>query len=87
MCPLSGGNWFDGSCAAVCALHLPYVLPPSLYSVGFRSDSAILRSAKAHGRAKGDAFRRNAKSDCIGLSSSNSSHMNLGLRERLAYIK
>lgn len=87
MCPISGGNWNNGSDAGVWALNLNNVRANSNNNVGFRSDSAILRSAQVHGRAKGDAFRRNAKSDCIGLSSSNSSHMNLGLRERLAYIK
>ena len=37
MCPISSGNWDNGSSAGVWALYLGYVLGSSAYSVGFRA--------------------------------------------------
>ena len=58
MCPISGGNWNNAGNAGVWALNLNNVRSNSNNNVSFRADSVSLRTAKADGGAKGDAFRR-----------------------------
>lgn len=66
MCPISGGNWGNGSNAGVWALNLNNVRGNSNNNVGFRADSALPRRQRCHGGAKGDAFRRAVAATCIG---------------------
>ena len=68
MCPISGGNWNNGSNAGVWALNLNNTRANSNNNVGFRADSGSPRSPSGHGGTEGDAFRPLAKSECRRLS-------------------
>jgi len=70
MCPLSGGNWNNGSNAGVWALNLNNSRTNSNDNVGFRADSDLPNASKDDGGAKGGVFRQHlaAKSECIGIS-------------------
>ncbi|MBN8452265.1 hypothetical protein [Accumulibacter sp.] len=59
MCPISGGNWNNGSNAGVWALNLSNSRSSSNDNVGFRADS-ISPQGLLFGRSgiKGGAFRR-----------------------------
>ena len=58
MCPISGGNWDNGSMAGAWALNLNNVRANSNDNVGFRADSASPRISQENGGTKGGAFRR-----------------------------
>jgi len=58
MCPISGGNWNNSSNAGVWTLNWNNSRGNSNDNVGFRSDSASLRTAQADGGAKGASFLR-----------------------------
>jgi hypothetical protein len=58
MCPISGGNWNNGSNAGVWAFNLNNVRGNSNNNVGFRSDSSSPRIGKPNGGIKGGAFRQ-----------------------------
>jgi len=58
MCPISGGNWNNGSNAGVWAFNLNNVRSNSNYNVGFRSDSASPHIEQSNGGTKGGAFRQ-----------------------------
>lgn len=70
MCPISSGNWNNGSNAGVWALNLNNVRGNSNDNVGFRSDCVSPRTASADGGTEGDVFRHGfglAKSACHRL--------------------
>mgnify|MGYP001573380405 CR=1 FL=1 len=75
LCPISGGNWNNGSNAGVWALNLNNTRTNSNNNVGFRSDSGRPRTRQRDGGREGDAFRpaSRAKSVCGRLSGSRSS--------------
>ncbi len=58
MCPISGGNWNNGSNAGVWAFNLNNVRGNSNNNVGFRSDSSSPRIRQRNGGIKGGAFRQ-----------------------------
>lgn len=60
MCPISGGNWSNGSNAGVWAFNLNNTRTNSNNNVGFRADSASPRMPQGTGGSKGEAFRRAA---------------------------
>ena len=63
MCPISGGNWNNGSNAGVWTLNLNNTRTNSNINVGLRADSFSPRSPlHGHGGTEGDAFRRAAQS-------------------------
>ena len=70
MCPISGGNWNNGSNASVWAFNLNNVRSNSNNNVGFRSDSVSPRTGQPNGGTKGGAFRQplTAKSVCHSVS-------------------
>lgn len=70
LCPISGGNWDNGSNAGVWALNLNDNRTNSNNNVGFRSDSGLLRTRQRDGGREGDVFRPavRAKSVCRRLS-------------------
>lgn len=57
MCPISGGNWDNGSNAGVWAFNLNNERGNSNNNVGFRADSGSPRSRGWQGGTEGDAFR------------------------------
>lgn len=58
MCPISGGNWNNGSNAGIWAFNLNNVRGNSNNNVGFRSDSNSPRIGQPNGGIKGGAFRQ-----------------------------
>ena len=58
MCPISGGNWNNGSNAGVWAFNLNNERGNSNNNVGFRSDSVSPRTGQPDGGTKGGAFRQ-----------------------------
>lgn len=70
MCPISSGNWNNGSNAGVWAFNLNNARSNSNNNVGFRSDCVSPRTAPADGGTEGDVFRQGlgfAKSACHSL--------------------
>jgi hypothetical protein len=69
MCPISGGNWNNGSNAGCWALNLNNARTNSNNNVGFRADSGSPRIRQRKGGTKGDVFRlaafAAAKSACF----------------------
>ncbi len=70
MCPISGGNWNDGSAGGVWALNLNNTRTNSNDNVGFRADSYSPRIWKQNGGAEGDVFQPLAKSEWSPISGS-----------------
>ncbi len=70
MCPISGGNWNNGSNAGVWAFNLNNVRGNSNNNVGFRSDSVSPHIGQPNSGTKGGAFRQSlaAKSVCRFVS-------------------
>ena len=70
MCPISSGNWNNGSNAGVWAFNLNNVRSNSNNNVGFRADSDPPRIRQRNGGAKGGSFRQSltAKSDLMRFS-------------------
>lgn len=58
MCPISGGNFNNGSNAGVWTFNLNNVRGNSNNNVGFRSDSSSPRIGQPNGGIKGGAFRQ-----------------------------